>query len=151
LHAKTGNWDLFGRLKANGAIVAGANADALNPVLQGAKAAVFGAVDYISLAQRAQGETIEVIFPASGTVIAPRPMMIFNWSKHKDEAKRFVEYNLSDAGQAEIAKAYLMPARDDVAADRPLVRDLKIMTIDSRAVYARREAILAEFAHTMRR
>lgn len=44
---------MFDSLAANCAIVAGANADALNPVLQGAKAAVFGAVDYISLNSKA--------------------------------------------------------------------------------------------------
>ena len=149
LQAKAGNWDLFSKLKANGAIVAGANADALNPVLQGAKAAVFGAVDYISLDQKANGESIEVIFPASGTVIAPRPMMILNWSKHQDDAKKFIDYGLSDEGQAEVAKAFLMPARTDVPADRPLISDLKVLPIDAATVYAKRDAILASFAQTM--
>lgn len=55
-------WDLFKHLHENGAAAAGANAEALNPVLQGAKAAVFGAVDYISLAGKAKGEAIDVIF-----------------------------------------------------------------------------------------
>ena len=36
------DFKLFKDLQANGAIIAGANAEALNPVLQGAKAAVFG-------------------------------------------------------------------------------------------------------------
>ena len=49
------------------------------------KAAVFGAVDYISLDQKANGENIDVIFPVSGTVVAPRPAMILKWSKHVDE------------------------------------------------------------------
>jgi hypothetical protein len=31
-----------------------------------------------------------VIFPASGTVIAPRPMMILKTSQHADDAKAFV-------------------------------------------------------------
>ena len=100
--AKDG-WKLFKELKANGAIIAGANADALNPVLQGAKAAVFGAVDYISLAAKAKGESIDVIFPASGTVIAPRPAMIMKWSKNQDEAKKFIDYMLSDEGQKAVA------------------------------------------------
>ena len=52
------NFKLFKDLQTNGAIIAGANADALNPVLQGAKAAVFGAVDYITLASKAKGESI---------------------------------------------------------------------------------------------
>ncbi len=141
-----GDMAMFDSLAANGAIVAGANADALNPVLQGAKAAVFGAVDYISLNGKAKGESIEVIFPESGTVIAPRPVMILNWSKRQDEAKAFVDYVLSEAGQAIVAKQNLMPARTDVAADRPLIADLKILPIDAAAVYGKRAETLDAFA-----
>ncbi len=138
-------WDLFKNLHANGAAVAGANAEALNPVLQGAKAAVFGAVDYISLAGKAKGESVEVIFPASGTVVAPRPAMILKWSKQQDEAKQFIDYMLSDEGQKLVADTYLMPARSDVKANRPLMSDLKVMAIDSAAVYSKRKETLAEF------
>jgi iron(III) transport system substrate-binding protein len=147
LQTKAGDWKLFEDLKSNGAIVAGANAQALNPVLQGAKAAVFGAVDYISLASHAKGEAIDVIFPSSGTVIAPRPMMILNWSKHQDEAKQFIDYVLSDDGQAAVAKVYLMPARSDIAADRLLIKDLNILKVDA-SVYPKRDEILAQFAKT---
>ncbi|AGT10958.1 ABC transporter substrate-binding protein [Paracoccus aminophilus] len=141
-------WGLFDELAANGASVAGANAEALNPVLQGAKAAVFGAVDYISLNGKAKGESIEVIFPQSGTVIAPRPMMILNWSKQQDDAKKFVDYVLSDAGQAIVAGENLMPARSDVKADRPLIADLKILPLDAEAVYGKRAETLETFAKT---
>ncbi|MFC5386337.1 ABC transporter substrate-binding protein [Aquamicrobium segne] len=145
LEAQSG-WKLFEDLAANGAIVAGANAEALNPVLQGAKAAVFGAVDYISFNGKEKGESIEVIFPESGTVIAPRPAMILNWSKNQDEAKAFIDYMLSDAGQAIIAATNLMPSRTDIAANRPLINDLNILKIDSEAVYAGRADTLASFA-----
>ncbi|MDP2120021.1 MAG: ABC transporter substrate-binding protein [Hoeflea sp.] len=137
---------LFESLAVNDAIVAGANAEALNPVLQGAKAAVFGAVDYISLNGKAKGESIEVIFPESGTVIAPRPVMILNWSKNQDEAKQFVDYILSDAGQAIVAGENLMPARTDVTADRPLIADLKILPVDTAAVYGKRAETLEAFS-----
>ncbi|MFN4009024.1 MAG: ABC transporter substrate-binding protein [Pannonibacter sp.] len=140
-----GDMALFDSLAANGAIVAGANADALNPVLQGAKAAVFGAVDYISLNGKAKGESIEVIFPESGTVIAPRPVMILNWSKNLDEAKAFVDYILSDAGQAVVAKQNLMPSRTDVEANRPLIADLKILPVDATTVYGKRAETLEAF------
>ncbi len=140
-----GGWDLFEGLAAIGPIVAGANAEALNPVLQGAKAAVFGAVDYISLAGKKRGESIEVIFPSSGTVIAPRPVMIMNWSKQQDDAKKFVDYVLSDEGQAIVASVELMPSRTDVAADRPLISDLKILPIDAEAVYSKRSETLSQF------
>lgn len=142
----TQGWTLFESLAANGAQVAGANAEALNPVLQGAKAAVFGAVDYISLNGKAKGESIEVIFPQSGTVIAPRPMMIMNWSKNQDDAKKFIDYVLSDAGQAVVAGENLMPARTDVAAERPLIADLTILPVDADAVYGKRAETLDAFA-----
>lgn len=46
-------WKMLGDLSANGMIVPGANAAALNPVLSGARGVVFGAVDYIALGQKA--------------------------------------------------------------------------------------------------
>lgn len=141
-----GGFGLFEDLAANGAIVAGANAEALNPVLQGAKAAVFGAVDYISFNGKEKGESIEVIFPESGTVIAPRPAMILNWSRNQDDAKAFIDYMLSDNGQAIVAATNLMPARTDIPANRPLISDLTILPIDAEAVYAGRAETLASFA-----
>lgn len=143
--AGTQGWELFENLSKNGAVVAGANAEALNPVLQGAKAAVFGAVDYISLNSKAKGESVEVIFPESGTVIAPRPVMILNWSKQQDDAKKFVDYILSDKGQAIVAGENLMPARSDVKADRPLIADLKILPVDADAVAGKRAETLDTF------
>lgn len=140
-----GKMDLFKALSANGMIVPGANAEALNPVLQGAKGVVFGAVDYIAMTAAAKGETVEVIFPKSGTIVAPRAAMILNWTKHEAAAKAFMDYMLSDEGQAMVAKVNLMPSRTDVKADRPLIADLKLLDIDSTAAYAERDQILAEF------
>ncbi|WP_414475712.1 ABC transporter substrate-binding protein [Microvirga sp. M2] len=141
------DYKLFRDLKGNGAIVAGANAEALNPVLQGAKAAVFGAVDYITFDGKAKGESIDVIFPASGTVIAPRPAMILKWSKRQDDAKKFIDYMLSDEGQKLVADTFLMPARTDIPAARPLVGDLKLLDYDSTAVYGKREEILKQVSN----
>ncbi|WLS79198.1 ABC transporter substrate-binding protein [Erwinia pyri] len=120
-------WQLFEKLKANGMAIGGPNAQALTPVLQGAKAAVFGAVDYVSYGSIQDGEAIKVIFPASGTVVAPRPMMILKTTQHAAEAKAFVDYVLSPEGQELVASAWLMPARSDIGAKRPLLSDLKLL------------------------
>lgn len=122
-----GAWQLFDKLKANGMAIGGPNAQALTPVLQGAKAAVFGAVDYVSYGSIQDGEAIKVIFPASGTVVAPRPMMILKTTQHAAEAKAFVDYVLSPEGQELVASAWLMPARSDIGARRPLLSDLKLL------------------------
>ncbi len=142
-------WDLLAALAANDMIVPGPNAAALNPVLQGAKAVVFGAVDYISYAQAAGGETIEVIVPESGTVIAPRPMMILQSTANPDAARAFVDFVLSDAGQELVAATWMMPARTDVAGLRPGISDLNVIEVDEDAVAARRDEIIARFSATV--
>ncbi|WP_332308351.1 extracellular solute-binding protein [Herbaspirillum autotrophicum] len=113
-------WQLFGALKNNGMVIAGPNAQAMNPVLQGARAAVFGAVDYVALGNQAKGESVEVMFPKSGTVIAPRPMMILKSSKAQDDARKFIDYVLSPQGQAHVASslAGFFHSGQDHCADR---------------------------------
>ena len=138
-------WQLFDDLKKNGMVVSGPNAQAVTPVMQGAKAAVFGAVDYVSYGNIQQGESLKVIFPASGTVIAPRPMMILKTSQHADDAKAFIDYVLSPEGQARVADAWLMPARRDVAAKRPLLDALKVLPTTSEGSSGR-GAVLARFS-----
>ncbi|MBP2169464.1 iron(III) transport system substrate-binding protein [Erwinia toletana] len=134
-------WQLFSQLKANGMVVSGPNAQAVTPVMQGAKAAVFGAVDYVSYGNIEQGESLKVIFPASGTVVAPRPMMILKTTQHPQEAKAFIDYVLSPAGQAKVADAWLMPARTDVSARRPLLNDLKLLPTVSDGTSERSEIL----------
>lgn len=138
-------WQLFYDLKKNGMVVSGPNAQAVTPVMQGAKAAVFGAVDYVSYGNIQQGESLKVIFPASGTVIAPRPMMILKTSQHADDAKAFIDYVLSPEGQARVADAWLMPARRDVAAKRPLLDALKVLPTTSEGS-SERGAVFARFS-----
>lgn len=138
-------WQLFDDLKKNGMVVSGPNAQAVTPVMQGAKAAVFGAVDYVSYGNIQQGESLKVIFPASGTVIAPRPMMILKTSQHADDAKAFIDYVLSPEGQARVADAWLMPARRDVAAKRPLLDALKVLPTTSEGS-SEQGAVLARFS-----
>jgi len=137
-------WTLFDALKKNGMVVSGPNAQAVTPVMQGAKAAVFGAVDYVSYGNIHQGESLKVIFPASGTVIAPRPMMILKSTQHADDAKAFVDYVLSPEGQSMVADAWLMPAREDVQAKRPLLNALNILPVKNDGT-RERSAILKRF------
>lgn len=138
-------WTLFRQLKENGMAISGPNAQALTPVLQGAKAAVFGAVDYVTYNNIAQGEAVKVIFPESGTVVAPRPMMILKSSQHAQEAKQFIDYVLSDEGQQQVAKAWLMPARTDIPAQRPPITEIRLLPMQQSG-NADRASVLKRFA-----
>lgn len=138
-------WALMRSLRDNGMLVPGPNARALNPVLQGAKSVVFGAVDYIALGQRANGERIEVIFPESGTVLSPRPMMILKSTDNPEAARAFMDFMLSEAGQGHVADRYLIPARSDVEGKRPGLDELKQLETDSDSMNIRRKEILKTF------
>lgn len=138
-------WELLGALAQNQMIVPGPNAAALNPVLQGAKSVVFGAVDYISYGRAAAGESLEVIVPESGTVIAPRPMMILASTRQPESAQAFVDYVLSEDGQQKVAHTFLMPARTDIEGRRPGIAELNVIEVDPDAVSARRDDIIRRF------
>jgi iron(III) transport system substrate-binding protein len=141
-------WKLFETLKANGTIVPGANAQALNPVMQGAKAAVMGGVDYVSIEAKSKGEAIEVIYPTTGTVLESRPAMILKTTKNPAAAKQFIDYMLSDEGQGFVADVYLLPARTDVAAKRPGWKDIKLLDLGASSSQKRSET-LAKFKTVM--
>lgn len=144
-HGEDTTWQLFEDLSDNGMIIPGPNARALNPVLQGARSVVFGAVDYSCFRHADRGETIEVIFPESGTVAAPRPIMIAKSTSKPEAAQRFVDFVLSTEGQERVAEAFLIPARSDVPAQRPGLDEIEFIEIDRAAMNAIRGEILERF------
>ncbi|WP_394065259.1 ABC transporter substrate-binding protein [Alcaligenes sp. WGS1538] len=136
-------WVFLAGLKEQGMTISGPNAQALAPVLQGARAVVFGAVDYVSYAAAAKGEAVQVIFPQSGTVIAPRPIMVMKSSRQPELAQRFVRFLLSVPAQQAVGQAWLMPARTGVAAQRPLLADIRILDVQAGA--SERQELLQRF------
>ena len=120
-------WALFDALRSNRMTVAGANAQALAAVLRRERGLVFGAVDYMAHDSINQGAPVRFIMPASGTVIAPRPMMVLNSSLRQEQAFAFVDHVLSEAGQTAVAEAGLIPARFGIAT--PHGRSLRDVTL----------------------
>lgn len=124
-------WDLLDQYKKNGVAMAGANQEALDPVITGSKSIVAAGVDYMTYQAKAKGEPIDMIYPASGTVISPRPAAIIKSSKNVDNAKAFIDYLLSDEAQKMVAETYLLPGRKDVPVkDRPGVEQIPQMKVD---------------------
>lgn len=89
----------LGRHGENGLAVAGANKAALESVLTGAKAILVAGVDYNAYSQIKKGEPIGIYYPASGTVVNPRPAMILKTTKNEAAARAFIDYLLSDDAQ----------------------------------------------------
>ena len=123
-------WKLFEDLARNGLSVPGPNNAALNPVLTGAKKGTIAGVDYITFGQIAKGEKLAIHYPKEGTVVALRPVFVQQGAPHRDEARKLVDFMLSEEGQNLVAKTFLIPARGDIRAQRPAPGEFKMLAPD---------------------
>ena len=103
---------------ANGLTNPGPNKAALEAVTTGEKAILIAGVDYNAYSSMDKGEPLSIYYPASGTVINPRPAMILKTSQNTDNAKAFMDFLLSDEGQQLVCDAYLLPGRTDITTDK---------------------------------
>lgn len=101
----------------NGLTVPGANKAALEAVTTGEKGILIAGVDYNAYSAMKKGEPLSIYYPASGTVVNPRPAMILKTAPNMDNAKAFVDFLFSDEAQALVANAFLLPGRSDVLCE----------------------------------
>jgi iron(III) transport system substrate-binding protein len=123
-------WQFFAYLAENGLEVPGPNAAALNPVLAGAKKATIAGVDYISYNQIARGESLAIVYPEEGTVVALRPAFVQSGAPNPEGAQAFLDFILSEEGQAIVAGFNIIPARLGVEASRPLPGEFTVLEPD---------------------
>lgn len=109
-------WDALQAMADNGMIVPGANKAALEAVTTGEKGILVAGVDYNAYTAMKKGEPLDIYYPKSGTIVNPRPAMIMKNAPHEEDAKKFMDYLISDDAQKLIADAYLIPGRKDVEA-----------------------------------
>ncbi|WP_270167786.1 ABC transporter substrate-binding protein [Paenibacillus sp. SYP-B4298] len=139
-------WKLFEQFKQNGVAMAGANQEALDPVITGAKSIVAAGVDYMAYKAKAKGEPVDIVYPKEGTVISPRPAAIVKSSPHVDNAKAFMDYLLSDEAQQLVAEAYLLPGRQDIQAkDRTNAADIKTYNVNWQWMKEHSEEVATRF------
>jgi len=140
-------WQYFARLKNNGGIWPGENEAALSPVQLGSRSVLMAGVGHTALEAKVQGNSLDLILPASGTLLIPRPIMILSSSKQMEAARQFVDFVLSDAGQELAAKALLIPAVRNVGAESiwPALDRVKFWVVDWDKMARDREATLKRF------
>lgn len=128
---ETDGWKTWEALAANGMMVPGANAAALEAVTTGEKGILIAGVDYNGYSSIAKGEPIDIYYPDGGTVVNPRPAMILKTSTNLDNAKAFMDYLFSGEAQQLVANAYLLPGRSDIVCDnRSNVVDIPLLSVD---------------------
>ena len=145
-------WDLFEKYKNNGVSMAGANQEALDPVVTGAKSIVAAGVDYMTYQAKAKGEAVDLIYPSEGTIISSRPALILKSSPNVENAKAFIDYLLSDEAQKLVSDAYLLPGRNDVKTEgRPSASEIPTLKADSKWMNENQKDVISKFTEIFKK
>ena len=113
----------------NGLTVPGANKAALEAVTTGEKGILIAGVDYNAYSSMAKGEPLNIYYPASGTVVNPRPAMILKTAPNMDNAKLFVDYVLSEEAQTALSKTTIRGTMTSIAQDCPEMKPFEEINV----------------------
>lgn len=105
-------WEFFERLRENGAVKVKSSKKVIDETAEGKLSACLG-VDYIANGKIEKGEPLKICYPKE-LVAVPSPVAIFRESQHKDEAKKFVDYLMTEEAQQKIADTGSVPVRKNI-------------------------------------
>ncbi len=106
-------WDYIVRLHDNGTSKSKGSGRVVDDTADGVLNACLG-VDYITAGKIDKGSPLKMVYPHE-LLMVPSPVAIFKDADHKDNAKKFVEYLISQEAQQMVANAGTVPVRSDVA------------------------------------
>ena len=105
-------WDYIVRLHDNGATKSKGSGRVVDDTADGVLNACLG-VDYITAGKIDKGAPLKMIYP-NEMLTVPSPVAIFKDAEHKDAAKKFVDYLMTQEAQQKVADAGAVPVRSDV-------------------------------------
>ena len=105
-------WDYIVRLHDNGATKSKGSGRVIDDTADGVLNACLG-VDYITAGKIDKGAPLKMVYPHE-LLMVPSPVAIFKDAEHKDNAKKFVDYLLTQEAQQKVAEAGTVPVRRDV-------------------------------------
>ncbi len=105
-------WEYIVKLRENGAIKSKGSGRVIDDTAAGTLNACLG-VDYITASKIDKGSHLAMVYPKE-LLMVPSPIAIFKDADHKEIAKKFVDYILSQEAQQKVADAGTVPVRRDV-------------------------------------
>lgn len=105
-------WEYLERLRENGAIKSKGSGRVVDDTATGELVACLG-VDYITAAKIDKGATLQLVYPKE-LLMVPSPVAILKDGPNKENAKKFVDYLLSQEAQQMIANSGTVPVRRDI-------------------------------------
>jgi iron(III) transport system substrate-binding protein len=124
-------WQYFETLAKNGAVAVRGNGDVFKAVASGEK--LYGVVvDFMALREQAKGAPVAFVFPREGVTAVTEPAAILKTAKNQAEAKKFIDFLLSNAGLSlAVAQGYLALDKSIAPpAGFPKLDQIKLMNSD---------------------
>jgi iron(III) transport system substrate-binding protein len=152
--ANTFGWEYIQKLRANGAKMGAGSGQVVDDTASGDFKASL-APDYIAIDKIKKGANMGIVFPKEMLVV-PSPIAIFKGTPNLKAAQKFVDFLLSQDGQAIVAAEGTLPIRADVEVDKkhglpPADEAVKrAMKVDYLKVMDEKEAIIQKFTQIMR-
>ncbi|SMD09158.1 ABC transporter substrate-binding protein [Primorskyibacter flagellatus] len=149
LSAENIGWDFYEGLNDLDVIPEGGNGPATKAVASGmAKYAII--VDANALRAKAAGSPIDYIVPNDGVSFITEPAAIMATTEHAEEAKQFIDFLLSEAGQELVAKQGNLPILPGVDGPDgfPNLTDMKLLGYDADEALGANETVREKFADT---
>ena len=105
-------WDYIIRLHDNGASKSKGSGRVVDDTADGVLNACLG-VDYITAVKIDKGAPLKMVYPPE-LLMVPSPVAIFKDADHKELAKKFLDYLVTQEAQQMVANAGTVPVRRDV-------------------------------------
>lgn len=140
-------WRYFEKLAEAGALSARGNGAVLDAVAKGERA--YGMViDYMALGAKAKGSPVDFVFPVEGVTAITQPVAILKTARNVAAAKKFVDFQLSEAAQRQAVEQNYIPALTGIAPppNFPDLSYIKVMAVDPAILVEKDEENKKRFA-----
>ncbi|WP_447555167.1 ABC transporter substrate-binding protein [Vreelandella sp. EE22] len=134
-------------LRDNRAEAQGGNGGVFNAVAAGTKA--YGiVVDFLPIREAAKGSPVEFVFPEEGVSAVTEPVAIMAGAENVDAARKFVDFVLSQEGQALVSRQGYLPAREGIDPPEgfPARDSIELMPVDISQTLEQEEALKQRFS-----
>ena len=122
-------WDFFAKMQVNGLTAVRGNGAVLKSVASGENA--YGiVVDFLAMNAKKDGSPIEFVFPSEGVPAVTEPVAIMSTADNIEDARRFVDFILSDAGQKLALSQGYLPAKASVGSPDWLPEGVQVKVMD---------------------
>lgn len=136
----------FESLGQNRPLIADSNGPAAQAVADGSRP-VGVVVDYLIRELAEQGSPVAVSYPGDGVPYVSQPAGIFADSENVEAAQLYVDFLVSQAGQALAVEQSYLPVRDDVGSPEgaPELSEITLLTPDLETITSTRGEALEAF------